>query len=257
MHRLNGFARYLPGSLKRDVRRAAFQVLDLKWHLRSGLRIQVASLSDWIIFNEIFVNGDYDAAILMAFERAQTQAKLIVLDLGANVGFFTLRCIDLLRGHDLYDLETRITAVEGNPKTHRDLLARLSMQDRIPPVNAIHGLVGRRAGRAGITDFEIGGNNRVVVGEHEKPHVVDYIDLERLPDMQSRIDLLKCDIEGGELLFIQNYRDLLQRTEVAVFELHDDQCDTQECLGLLQDAGFEHTRKFQRDRALRIVHAWR
>ena len=38
--------------------------------------------------------------------------------------------------------------------------------------------------------------------------------------------LLKCDIEGAELLFLENYEDLLGKVRNAVFELHHEQCDT-------------------------------
>ncbi len=257
MRELQRVGKVLPSFLKRDLRSAAFQALKLDWPLRSGLSIRVSSHSDWIIFNEIFVNGDYDDAILMAMERAQTGAELKILDLGANVGFFSLRCLDLLHRRHLEELPTSIVAVEGNPKTFRSMMTRLSAQKVRCPVNVVNGLVGYKKGTGTITDFEISGNNRVLSGEPGKAHTVDYVDLDCFPALQSRIDLLKCDIEGGELLFLQNYRELLQRTQVGVFELHDDQCDTNECRRLLREAGFKHFRDLVSEGALSLVLVWR
>jgi FkbM family methyltransferase len=257
MKQLRSLGKRLPNFIKRDIRSAAFQALDLKWALRSGLEIQVSSQSDWVIYNEIFVNGDYDEPILMAIERTQQGTGLNVLDLGANVGFFILRCFDLLRHRRLGELATNITAVEGNPATFGILHARLSAQNIPCPVNAINGLVGHRKGTGAITDFEICGNNHVVSGGEQGAHTVEYIDLESLPNMRSRINLLKCDIEGGELLFLQNYPELLRRTDVAIFELHDDQCDTKECRRLLFEAGFTNSQDLVRQGVLSLVLAWR
>jgi hypothetical protein len=58
---------------------------------------------------------------------------------------------------------------------------------------------------------------------------------------RAEMDLLKCDIEGAELLFIQSYADLLRKVKHAVFELHHDQCDTDKCVGILQELGFHQT----------------
>src|ERR1700685_222062 len=89
--------RVLPTRIKRLLRSAAFQMLDLRWELPSDLNIRIQNQSDWAIYNEVFVAGDYDPAILMAMEAAKATGELHILDLGANVGFFTLRCIEMAR----------------------------------------------------------------------------------------------------------------------------------------------------------------
>jgi FkbM family methyltransferase len=228
--------RVLPTGIKRALRSVAFQMLDLRWELPSDLNIRIQNQSDWAIYNEVFVAGDYDPAIVMAMETAQATGELHVLDLGANVGFFTLRCIEMTRRRESQRLSLRITAIEGNPKTYRQLQERISSQNSLPPVTAINGLVGKRLGTAAISDLEFSGQNHVVDNNTNQHFLVDYIDVEEAVGA-GRIGLLKCDIEGAELTFLQNYPRLLERTDVAVLELHLQQCDERECLDLLRRAG--------------------
>ncbi len=71
------------------------------------------------------------------------------------------------------------------------------------------------------------------------PH--QFIDLSILMEKVGEIDLLKCDIEGAELLFLENYGDLLGKVRNAVFELHHEQCDTNKCRDILLKSGFRET----------------
>jgi FkbM family methyltransferase len=229
--------RLLPLRLRGFVRSFAFQMLDLHWQLPSNLHIRIRSISDWFIYNEVFVSQAYDQAILMALERAKGSGELQVLDLGANVGFFSLRCVDVVRRQQLQGLSLHITAIEGNPRSYRELQLRLCKDNNLPSFTAINGLVGAKNGTATISDLEFSGQNQVGVDRSQKHFMVDYVDLEQVLGT-GRIGLLKCDVEGAELVFLQNYPQLLQRTDVAVFELHPQHCDEKECISLLRGAGF-------------------
>src|SRR5437868_6514862 len=88
---------FVPQSIRQKIREARvsremriWQELDLTREL-AGLSVKVASRSDWIIFNEIFVDRIYDRAIALALNQAKNDRMLNVLDLGANVGFFATR----------------------------------------------------------------------------------------------------------------------------------------------------------------------
>jgi hypothetical protein len=54
--------------------------------------------------------------------------------------------------------------------------------------------------------------------------------------------LLKCDIEGSELSFLKNYKDLLYRVKKAVFEFHPTYCDKSQCFDILREAGFTNNK---------------
>src|SRR5438105_2237068 len=62
----------------------------LRTSLSSGVTIRLDTYADWIIYNEIFVDGEYRKAIDLAFSKLQLGRKPVFVDLGANVGFFTL-----------------------------------------------------------------------------------------------------------------------------------------------------------------------
>jgi FkbM family methyltransferase len=217
-------------SLKTHVQKYLWRRMRLHWTMPSGVRLEVTTLSDWIHFNNIFTDGEYDSSIRMALENRR---HIEILDLGANIGFFSLRCIDLLRQQNV---SFHITAIEGNPKTARELNIRLAQQSLEPDsVKAFNALVGERNGKGAITNFDLDGLNRVTDSGIE----VEFADLETLLNGKT-IDLLKCDIEGSEQLFLENYSDLMRRVRVAVFELHHTLCDTDKCMATLSSIFTSH-----------------
>jgi len=235
------------------VRILLFRWLDLTWELPSGLHLRVASYGDWIIYNEIFVRGEYDQANSIAVgSAADNDSPLHIVDLGANVGFFTLHAVDRLRQRGRASEEFMITAVEGNERCIKEFQARVFAENGLSrSVRLIHGLVGERTGVATFYDntlFNEGGRSGVRV---------PYVDLSSLFASSPHIDLLKCDIEGAELLFIENYTDVLRKVRVAVFELHDDKCDTQQCRSLLSKLGFTHQAVLRPGSPCSIYCAWR
>lgn len=66
---------------------------------------------------------------------------------------------------------------------------------------------------------------------------VPFLDLESVLPARRRVNLLKCDIEGAEELFLESYSGLLGRIDVAVFEFHRELCDVGRCMRLIEEAG--------------------
>ena len=248
--------RVLPVSVKRALRSIAFKMLDLGWQLPTNINIRIQSQSDWAIYNEIFVAGDYDPAILLALQLPKDSDELYILDVGANVGFFALRCVDMVRRQHSH-ARVLITAIEGNPNIYHQLQGRLGSQNDMVPYTAINGLVGERVGTAAISNLEFSGQNYVVARRSPGHFLVDYIDVENLVHAR-RIGLMKCDIEGSELTFLKNYPELLQRTDIAVLELHPQMCDEKECLSLLKAAGMvEQVVLAEKSSLTKVVMAYR
>jgi FkbM family methyltransferase len=177
----------------------------------------------------------------MAHYRGEFAAEIPVLDLGANVGYFMLRVVDLSRqtnpGRHL-----DITAVEASPKVFGMLEARMRSQN-LPEVSLrmVQGLVGMRTGSALLHESSIHVKNTIMGDGNRHDQNVAFVDLGALMEDVKEIDLLKCDIEGAELLFLETYGNMLAKVRNAVFELHHEMCDTKKCRDILLKNGFRET----------------
>jgi FkbM family methyltransferase len=243
----------LPKSAQRQIRdrywrtkshllyQSFYEWMKLENTLRTGIILRVASRGEWWVYNDIFVNGEYDAPILQALEKCSPLGPLTVLDLGANVGFFTLRVVDLVR-QTRPECRIDVTMVEASPKVFAELETRMRTQ-ALPEVNLrmVQGLVGMRTGSASLEESAIHVKNTIMTSGSRHGHTIPFIDLNVLMEQVGEIDLLKCDIEGAELLFVENYEGLLGKARSAVFELHHEMCDTERCRRILVTSGFRET----------------
>jgi len=152
-----------------------------------------------------------------------------------------LRAAQTIFQSEQANISFKITSIEGSPLVYKELKLRLGNQSLLrDKVLAIHGLVGERIGSAKIFESSFGAGNSVFSRNIPAGVDVPFIDLSTLYDERTEIDLLKCDIEGSELIFLRNYKDLLTRVRVAVFEFHPDICNVEECYKILDEAGFSH-----------------
>jgi FkbM family methyltransferase len=241
---IRGTLRHLTGRDDPSAPADPWSSVDLSHTFGSGVTVRVKNLSDWWVFNEVFVDLDYDPAIDFLVDRTEVGVEPLILDLGANVGFFAARVIDRLFASEI---EASLVMVEGSPAVYEDLESRLdSMRSQSVTLTTVNGLIGERSGHATISEVDFGARN-TLHPEHNagiKPvsdmtrHEVPFVDLAGVIAESKRISLLKCDIEGSEQSFLENYAvDLLPRTDLAVFELHRTLCDVPKCLQILSEAG--------------------
>ena len=213
----------------------------LEHTLPSGLRVEITSFSDWAVYNEVFVDGEYDPVIdeLLRIPRADVWT----LDVGANVGMFTLRLVDRWLRTDRDATRLHVVCVEGAPATFR-VLARQLDQRPIASMCALHlGLAGQRSGDARISTSAHTGVNSIIDQSPSFSRVrVPFVDLTQLVPADMRIALLKCDIEGAEELFLGHYPDLLHRVDTVVVEIHHQFCSPARCRELLAQAGLNRIR---------------
>ena len=230
---------------------------NLRWKLRSGVSIKIHNQAEWVIYNDIFVDSEYDPAIAKALNSQAAETRFKVLDLGANVGFFTLRVLDRLRKEN-QPPELWATMIEGNPKTFRQLRANLESATANPSeMRFVHGLVGPRDGSASIQNLDFHVMNSVTTTPGRNTVTVPFVDVDTLFADNDIIDLLKCDIEGFELEFLRNYASLLTRVNVAVFEFHHDHYDSVECVDILATAGLKHHQLLQTAESFSLHMFWK
>ena len=236
-------ASIFPSSFKPALWEWLSRQMHLNHQLPSGIRIRLSSYSDWCIYNDIFVAGEYDEAIHLALDKALAKQVFRVVDLGANVGFFTLRVLDLIARRHMQFERVECLLVEASARLrpflqhHLDGCQRKDVSSRI-----VIGLVGLRSGTA---QFELAGSecmNHITTGGAPKARVIPYFDLYDALDEASEIGLLKCDIEGAEQMFIENYPRILEKSKVAAFEFHAPQCPAEVGIGKVMAAGFAANR---------------
>jgi FkbM family methyltransferase len=233
---------FVPPALRPRLRNFLFSLHSLTFARPSGVRLRIADDTDWALYTELFRKGEYDIAITRALDSAGP-GRFSVVDLGANVGFFTLRLIDAVRLRGNRSFDAAITAIEGSPTRVADFRSRVLGDNGLTAqVRVIAGLVGERSGVGTMYEGQFHGDSSLVrrVGSSEQGIEVEFVDVSQLLASEAVIHLLKCDIEGAELQFIRNFPDVLHKTRVAVFELHDDLCDPNTCLRLLREYGFPH-----------------
>lgn len=256
MNSLINPAHFLLQSIKNNLKKKLWRKANLKWTLRSGLIVSVESWAEWVIYNDIFVDGEYDTPIKKVLASMEISKNLNILDLGANVGFFTLRLAHMIFSNYPQTI-FHVTLVEGSPKVFEILKSRMNenimLQDKI---SIYKGLVGRLNGSAMIFESEFHAMNSIFISNLSKGTKVDYVNLNKLCPARE-IDLLKLDVEGSELEFFENYPGLLQKTKYAVIELHHDKCNTTKCLDLLKKAGFSKNMRLRNGPAYSVEFFWK
>jgi FkbM family methyltransferase len=265
MDLLTSIVRFLiPKPIRRRVREAKIEREARRWRdlglsrELAGLTVRVASKSDWVVFNEIFVERFYDRAISYVLDGAVDNSVIRVLDLGANVGYFALRFAQMVFESRRPALPFMIHCVEGSPKVYEELCARLTDNSLLRGhIKLTQGLVGERSGSAKMYESPFGAGNSVIHQHWSKPVETSFVDLNKLIPDSWPISLVKCDIEGSEQDFQHNYSELLSRTQAAVVELHHEYIDPDKFHDGMTELGFmrrEELWQSQRERASLVLY---
>ena len=228
------------------VGQTLWHALGPEWTLPSGLAVQVKTQAEWVIYNDIFVNREYDDAILDTVNSNINEP--LIVDLGANVGYFGLRFADLwIQGRGRQP-NFDVVGVEGSPAIFEELTKRIRGNPTNDAVLAgrlrYHfGLVGEKTGQTFISTSFFHVTNSIAGERSRFGSMVSFVDLETLLPGERRISLLKCDIEGAEELFLTTYPSLLKRVDQVVIELHPRRCNVERCAEMLFAAGMiRHSR---------------
>jgi FkbM family methyltransferase len=247
-------AKALQASVQRNIRHYLWRALNLRRHLPSGILIEIKSPADWEVYNEVFVEGEYDRAIIGALDQSSA-GGITVLDVGANMGFFSLRVLDLAHRTGRPDLRLNLWMVEGSPRVLAELKKRQAFQTLLSRgAHLIEGLAGKKQGGAVLQEWDHHSYNTIMesVGGY-KTVPVQFVDLEPLLDKAPSIDLLKCDIQGAEEFFLESYPGILAKCRATVIELHHWLCDTERCVRLLRKAGFVRISDLHRNSRIAVV----
>lgn len=236
----------IPASFVRRLQSIYYDRAKLGFTLVSGVKIQVRSHVDWCLYNDIFVEGEYDRPIDNLIEATRRKDSIRILDLGSNVGFFVLRILDRLGAKGLIK-PIFVGAIEPDPLNIADMQRRLECQDpairKLLDIRIVRGLAGKREGSAVFQQTHSYHAGRVVESSEQSSRSdlqLDYINLDQAFG-EEPWDLVKCDIEGSEGQFVESYPHLLSRAGMLVIELHHGQCDPKKITSGLLSAGLQHS----------------
>ena len=164
------------------------------------------------LFKEIFIDQAYEK-----HPAFRLRPGWCVLDVGANIGLFTLKAVARHRAMQAF-------AFEPNPQTFVRLQANLE-RNHLNNVTAIPKAVGRTPGRA---PFYLGAASTLGQLTGAPPHKaaaeveVEVVTLSAILQQAdiSVIHLLKLDVEGAEAEVLRGAEPVLERIERIVMEYH-------------------------------------
>ncbi len=174
------------------------------YRFRYGIKIR-KNTDDLAFFNQIFVYQDYDC-------ETELNPKFI-LDCGGNVGYaaiyFTLK----------YP-EAKIISIEPNKENFDVLVENCKKYKNIFPINKA--LWGSET-KLNFLNPETPYNGGYRYGESKNDNdLVETVTMDFLTKDQDKIDILKMDIEGGEISLFQNeYISWLKKVQFLFIEPHD------------------------------------
>jgi FkbM family methyltransferase len=185
-------------------------------NFRSGLNIVCRrGTQDWDVVHELFFAGGYGRA--MEFLKQQSGQPL-VLDLGGNIGLFSLLAA---RTHP----EARMVAYEPGPPNYRlfemNLLANPGLANRIQLQRAAVG--GRTREVEWTFDEHNPGRSGLFANGRSKFAVQIRSLTEVLNQLPGPVSLIKMDIEGGEYeVMAETPPETWRQVQALSLELHDD-----------------------------------
>lgn len=215
----------------------------------AGIKIFSSDAADNALINEIWGQSEYKVPIQYLLDLPMSPLGYKnILDLGANRGYFSFYVAHHLRAHNQ---NYEISSFEGSPENYTELQYRINVQQADIEENILEykGLIGKRSGTGKLLIQEEFHARNLVVPDNKKIVFHDgasaslraveipYLDIEKHSITHPVVDLIKCDIEGSEEMFLENYPDLLKRTNLLAIEFHPNYCNVPRCLELIRDSG--------------------
>jgi FkbM family methyltransferase len=175
------------------------------------------------LFNKVFlvlysVYKQYIEAGPVDGLRQFVPAGSLVVDVGANVGFFTLRFAQWVGESG------NVIAIEPEDQNYRSLLAALAREGLLDRVHALKAVAAASPGK---TFLEI---NPLHPADHKLSRdgtglPVTAVTLDELVQgaAHSRLALVKIDVQGAEMLVLEGAESILKMAGPALFiELHEE-----------------------------------
>ncbi len=212
-----------------------FPYAGLELKTRSGLLLQIRERGAWGCLEEVFVSGAYDPF----FQHLGLVNGW--LDLGCNVGFFSLGLLDYLRATGRPGAEPRALLVDANElcvATARQAVAQNNLTQRW---STRHAVVGPPGETVRFAQFRFSIHSGIFSAQRgEKTLVYPTVDLPALiGGLPREIDFLKVDIEGAERFVFDLPKGMLDRFRYILCEWHSPHFSGPELRRWIEHNGME------------------
>lgn len=184
---------------------------------------------DWVAIREVLVDDEY-----RCIDDILAESKLPprVLDIGANIGTFAIRCFTA-------NPQSKVLSIEAAPDTFEILKKN---KDANPGLEwgVIHAGVWSENGEVSLERRHGPMGHRVRIdGGHE---TVPAQTLDRIASSQhwDYVDLVKMDIEGGEESVIPSAAEFLRNCRILIIEVHKSRIDANKVLSVLRHVYQNH-----------------
>ena len=207
-------------------KRHIISIGDYKVCLRPG------GMSGLHFFSEVIVEGCYD------FLANDNQASFVILDAGANVGFFSLWAAKRWP-------KARVVAVEPHPGTFIDLKANVdanNLSDRITLIRAA------LSSSQGVGSLQLHDEHNMAIlqecGDATDVHLssASEVILETMDGLAKRLDVVfevaKIDVEGAEVDVLNGGGPAILKIKSLAIEAHSPDLDSS-CRQFMANNGFE------------------
>jgi FkbM family methyltransferase len=181
------------------------------------------------LYREIFLDQVYER-----LPEFVPQAGWCVVDVGANIGLFTLKVA-------LANRTGRIYALEPHPGTYQRLQRNLELNGIRNVIGLCQG-AGKSAGKALLDPGAIPAHAHLAgdgTMANDRAFSVDIVPLAELVEREElvRVNLLKMDVEGAEVQVLEGAETVLDRVERIVMEYHGQE-RLAGCEAILRRHGF-------------------
>ena len=193
-----------------NLKQKYFHELGYSIPVQSGYWAHLLEKDSYDSFSEIFIQQEY-----LKFIPKEPISR--ILDIGAHYGYFSLW---LQSKHPEIKLQSLL--VEPSPRCTRSLKNLINQKKIGGRFSYLQGAIGLpNAEMAHFYDRAHMAGSRSSSSKSEKSiQVKNLITTDLMERLAPPYDLIKCDIEGSEWEFINNYQSLLTKSKYLLLEWH-------------------------------------
>jgi FkbM family methyltransferase len=164
--------------------------------------IRTNNNSNYVKFNDIISSNDGDACIsCVTYEKIRDVSGAVCIDIGADLGWWSLFCKE-------YNSTSIIHAFEPNPETYSTL------QKYYTDTFNVYNMAVSNNNTPLLIEFsDSNSHSRGNTGESVECTTIDFIF-----DKVSKIDIIKIDTEGHDIIIVKSLERFFNRIDTIVFE---------------------------------------